>query len=283
MEEQSHPGWRVHDAVIQAGLTCQSTQGGRLTHDRPKTHMSTQLPCLGLVPVSQMRWGPRWAVKGTAAWPQSPSPEHCPCVSDAPLAHPCSQTCSLLAPSSHRTIIPLAAPDPPDPLPPSHSHLPGEDLCRCLQPPLEFTLTQGFGRAGLLRPEQDWGGGGGWKLGARDVDSAPLPPTPGGTHPPLDSCVEPNTDCPPGCIPVTPEGPRGLAQGQPRPHSDTRLLLPPKLPPLGWATGHTEGLAAPWRPEGELPLSGHSPLHPGRGTDPSKRLCLLFLIMDAGL
>lgn len=59
MEEQGHPGWRVHAAVIQAGLTCQSTQGGQLTEDCPRMHMSTQQPCLGLVPVSQMRWRPR--------------------------------------------------------------------------------------------------------------------------------------------------------------------------------------------------------------------------------
>lgn len=55
MEEQGHPRWRVHAAVIQAVLTYHSTRGGRLTQDCPQTHLSTQRPCLGLVPVSQIR------------------------------------------------------------------------------------------------------------------------------------------------------------------------------------------------------------------------------------
>ena len=130
------------------------------------------------------------------------------------------------------------------PPPPPHSHLPGKDLCRCLQPPLELTLTQGFRRAGLLHPEQDWGGSGNW--GPEMWTVCPHPQPLEAPIPLLDSCVEPNTDCPPGCILVTPEGPKGLAQGQPRPQSDTRLLLPPSPGMPHW----------PQKPRGLLPPGG---------------------------
>ena len=59
--------------------------------------------------------GPGWAVKGTAAWPQHLSPDHCPSVPDAPSACPCSWTCSLLAPGS---IAQSCPPTPATTLPP---------------------------------------------------------------------------------------------------------------------------------------------------------------------
>lgn len=94
-----HSGWAAHMGLSPEASEHTAAMPG------PCTHLTDE-KAIG---------DPGWAVRGTAAWPQCLSPDHCPSVPDAPLARPCSWTCSLLAPGSHCTI----APPHPHPHPPN--------------------------------------------------------------------------------------------------------------------------------------------------------------------
>lgn len=65
---------------------------------------------------------------------------------------------------------------------------------------------------------------------------------------------------PPGCVPVTPEGPG--PEVWPKAAKDILRLhasAAPRPPQNCLLDTQTQGLAAPWRPEGELPLVGQPP------------------------